>query len=118
MVRETKLYNDLGVKAEATDSELKKAYRLLVMKLHPDKNRDDPDATEKFKLVQDAYEILSDKNKRGKYDKLGMEGLIEKSVEKEEDGDNFDDDFGEFEEKYEKNKGSEPEVKKPECEQQ
>lgn len=119
MVKEIKLYNVLGVKPDASNSELKKAHRLLVKKLHPDKNQNDPNATEKFKIVQDAYEILSDRDKRKKYDTSGMEGLIEKSVEKkdDDDGNNFDD-FDAFEEEYQKKKASEPEVKKPECEQQ
>ena len=122
MVKETKLYDDLGVKPESTQSELKKAYRLLVKKLHPDKNKNDPECEKKFKTVQEAYEILSDEEKREKYDKHGMEGLLESKFDakddKNEEIDDFEKEFGDFEKEYDANKKEGEEVKKPECEQQ
>ncbi|KAJ1976612.1 Type I HSP40 co-chaperone [Dimargaris cristalligena] len=72
MVKETKLYDSLGVDPSATDSEIKKAYRKLALKYHPDKN---PNEGEKFKEISHAYEILSDGEKREIYDRAGEEGL-------------------------------------------
>lgn len=66
------LYKNLGIKKNATDKEIKKAYRKLAMKYHPDKNpKDKASAEEKFKKVSRAYEVLSDSDKRKKYD-LGI----------------------------------------------
>lgn len=56
----------LGVNKDATDQEIKKAYRKLAMKYHPDKNQGDKDAEEKFKEINEAYEVLSDKRKKSK----------------------------------------------------
>tara|TARA_A100001037_G_scaffold160116_1_gene144300 strand:+ start:28389 stop:29444 length:1056 start_codon:yes stop_codon:yes gene_type:complete len=64
-------YDLLGVAKSATQEELKKAYRKLAIKWHPDKNKDNPDAEEKFKKISEAYEILSDEDKRSKYDQFG-----------------------------------------------
>ena len=62
------LYKRLGVAPTATDIEIKKAYRKLAKKLHPDLNPDDPQAETKFKEINEAYETLSDPDKRKSYD--------------------------------------------------
>lgn len=67
-------YEVLGVDRDATDEDLKKAYRLLAKKYHPDLNPDDPQAEEKFKEVNEAYEVLSDPQKRAAYDRFGHAG--------------------------------------------
>lgn len=64
-------YEVLGVGREATPEELKRAYRKLALKYHPDKNPGDKEAEEKFKELGEAYEILSDQQKRATYDRFG-----------------------------------------------
>ena len=64
-------YEILGVEKTATPAEIKKAYRKQALKYHPDKNPDDKEAEEKFKLAAEAYEVLSDENKRARYDQYG-----------------------------------------------
>ncbi|KAJ5851635.1 uncharacterized protein N7529_011020 [Penicillium soppii] len=76
MVAETKLYDALGIKPEATQDEIKKAYRKAALKHHPDKNKDNPQSAEKFKDVSQAYEVLSDPEKRKVYDRYGLEYLL------------------------------------------
>ena len=65
------LYGTLGVKNDADASEIKKAYKKLASKYHPDKNPDDPKAKTMFQAIQEAYEILSDPEKRKRYDETG-----------------------------------------------
>ena len=65
------LYNILGVSREASADELKKAYRKLAMKYHPDQNKDNPEAEAKFKDINHAYDILKDDQKRAAYDRFG-----------------------------------------------
>ncbi|WP_137719378.1 molecular chaperone DnaJ [Methylobacillus flagellatus] len=68
-------YEVLGVNRDASDEEIKKAYRKLAMKYHPDRNPDNPKAEESFKEAKEAYEILSDEEKRGAYDQYGHAGV-------------------------------------------
>lgn len=68
-------YEILGVSKDVDGKELKKAYRKVAMKFHPDRNPDDPAAEEKFKEASEAYEVLSDEQKRATYDRYGHEGL-------------------------------------------
>ena len=64
-------YDTLGISREASDSEIKSAYRKLAMKYHPDRNQGDSAAEQKFKYVSQAYEILKDQKKRQTYDQFG-----------------------------------------------
>ena len=68
-------YEVLGVSKGASDDEIKKAYRKLAKKYHPDVNTDNPEAAEKFKEAGEAYEVLSDSGKRQKYDQFGFAGV-------------------------------------------
>ncbi|XP_050725684.1 dnaJ homolog subfamily C member 5-like isoform X11 [Eriocheir sinensis] len=69
------LYQTLGVPKDATTDQIKKTYRKLALKYHPDKNPDNPEAAEKFKEVNHAHGILSDTTKRNIYDNYGSLGL-------------------------------------------
>ena len=64
-------YDVLGVSKTATADEIKKAYRKLARQYHPDVNKDNPEAAEKFKEASEAYSVLSDEQKRAQYDQFG-----------------------------------------------
>ncbi|RNI25739.1 molecular chaperone DnaJ [Rufibacter latericius] len=68
-------YEILGVAKGASQEEIKKAYRKIAIKFHPDKNPDDPTAEDKFKEAAEAYEVLSDEQKRQRYDQFGHQGV-------------------------------------------
>ncbi len=68
-------YEVLGVSKSATEDEIKKAYRKIAIKYHPDRNPDDKEAEEKFKEAAEAYDVLHDPQKRQTYDQFGFEGL-------------------------------------------
>ena len=68
-------YDILGVNRDASDEDIKKAYRKLAMKHHPDRNPDNPKSEEHFKEAKEAYEILSDGQKRAAYDQYGHAGV-------------------------------------------
>lgn len=80
-------YEVLGVARSATAQEIKKSYRQLALKYHPDRNPDDPEAEKKFKEAAEAYEVLSDEEKRKIYDQFGHDGLR---------GQGFDPNFTDF----------------------
>lgn len=68
-------YEVLGVSRDANEADLKKAYRKLAMKYHPDRNPDDKDAEQKFKEINEAYGVLSDKEQKARYDQFGHAGV-------------------------------------------
>ena len=72
---ERDFYEVLGVERSASKEEIKKAYRKLAMKYHPDRNPGDAAAEEKFKEIQKAYDILSDEEKKAAYDQFGHAGV-------------------------------------------
>ena len=90
-------YQILGVKKNASQDEIKKAYRKLAMKYHPDHSKGDKAAEEKFKKISEAYAVLSDKEKRKEYDTFGSEGFRQRfSQEDIFRGFDFGDIFREF----------------------
>ena len=92
-------YDVLGVTRDADDAEIKKTFRRLARELHPDVNDHDPEAEEKFKEAAEAYEILSDADRRATYDRYGFEGLDSRGFSSQSHGfgsfaDIFDAFFG------------------------
>jgi curved DNA-binding protein len=87
-------YQVLGLKKGASEAEMKKAYRKMAMKYHPDRNKGDNKAEARFKEVSEAYAVLSDKEKRKQYDMFGADGFRQRySQEDIFRGVNFDDVF-------------------------
>ncbi len=84
MMAKKDYYELLGVDRDADQKEIKKAYRKLAKKYHPDMNQDGEDTSEKFKEISEAYEILSDPDKRARYDQYGHSGINDQDF-------NFDD---------------------------
>ena len=68
-------YEVLGVNRDASEEDIKKSYRRLAMKWHPDRNPDNPKAEENFKEAKEAYEVLSDGQRRAAYDQFGHAGV-------------------------------------------
>ncbi len=89
-------YDVLGVSKSSGKEELKKAYRKLAMKYHPDRNPDDAQAAEKFKELSEAYEILSDEQKRQSYDSFGHDGVNSSFSSSQGAADAFSDIFGDI----------------------
>lgn len=88
-------YKTLGVERNASPNEIKRAYRKLAAKHHPDKNPDNPEAVETFKEIGSAYEVLSDENKRKLYDRCGEECVKKEGMmDHNHDFANFFSDFG------------------------
>ncbi|XP_014249700.1 dnaJ homolog shv [Cimex lectularius] len=95
ILAERNFYKILGVRKDANTNQIKKAYRKLAKELHPDKNKNDPEAAEKFSDLSAAYEVLSNPDKRDKYNKCGEEclkkdGMMDNSM------DPFASFFGDF----------------------
>lgn len=96
MVRDTTLYDNLGIKPDASDSEIKKAYRKLSIKWHPDKNPTNKEkATAEFQKISEAYSILSDSDKRKQYDNFGMD-FVKNQAGEGGHGFNPEDIFSQF----------------------
>ena len=89
-------YDILGIDKKASADDIKKAYRKMAIKFHPDKNPDDPTAEEKFKEAAEAYDVLSDDNKRARYDQFGHAGMGGAAGGYGAGGPSMDDIFSQF----------------------
>ena len=89
-------YETLGISKSASASEIKKAYRKMAIKYHPDKNPDNNAAEEKFKKAAEAYEILSSSDKKAKYDQYGHQAFQNGGSGFGGGGMNMDDIFSQF----------------------
>src|SRR5688572_1358908 len=89
-------YEILGVSKGASADEIKKSYRKVAMQFHPDRNPGDKAAEEKFKEAAEAYEILSDQDKRAQYDRFGHAGVSGNGRGAHPGGMNMDDIFSQF----------------------
>ncbi|KAI8907144.1 X-domain of DnaJ-containing-domain-containing protein [Gorgonomyces haynaldii] len=79
-VKDTKYYDILGVASDATPADIKKAYRTKAIALHPDKNPNDPEASQRFQSLGEAYQVLSNPQLRASYDLNGLDGVDEKQL--------------------------------------
>ena len=89
-------YNILGVEKKASQDDIKKAYRKLAKKYHPDMNKNNPKSEEKFKELNEAFEVLSDKEKRKKYDMFGQSGNFHQGMDFDPSQYSSQFDFGNF----------------------
>jgi len=90
-------YEVLGVSKDASEAEIKKAYRKMAMEYHPDRNKEDPNASQKFKEAAEAYDVLKDPDKRARYDRFGHSGLHSGGYQEPNFDDiSFDDIFSRF----------------------
>jgi molecular chaperone DnaJ len=89
-------YEVLGLSRQASNEELKKSFKKLAMKYHPDRNPDNPKAEDSFKEAKEAYEVLSDSNKRSAYDQFGHAGVDQSVGGGAEGFSDFGDAFGDI----------------------
>ena len=89
-------YEVLGVGRDSADQAIKSAYRKLALRYHPDRNPDNSEAEEKFKEASEAYSVLSDAEKRNRYDRLGHQGVAGAGGFNPADFSDFSDIFGDF----------------------